>query len=157
MLSQYTIAGPHGPVLLSVPLQRTSKRGWYRDVQIAYGENWQKDHWKSIEAAYGRAPFFIYYNYRFKRILDTEFRTLYELNLALFEELMLILELPEKLDLDHSSPCKYFEKKEVDIRSYPQVFEDRNGFNNSVFVLDLLFNIGPEASDYLIDNYSIEA
>jgi len=32
---------------------------------------------------------------------------------------------------------------------YPQVFADRQPFTDRVSVIDLLFNIGPEAAEYL--------
>ena len=36
-----------------------------------------------------------------------------------------------------------------DFPAYPQVFEDRHGFIPNLSVLDLLFNEGPSARDYL--------
>lgn len=44
-----------------------------------------------------------------------------------------------------------FVEKEYDalIPRYPQVFEDRNGFQQRVTVLDLIFNLGPQALAHL--------
>ena len=40
-------------------------------------------------------------------------------------------------------------KSELKFPPYPQVFEDRFGFVPNLSILDLLFNLGPEALNYL--------
>ena len=40
-------------------------------------------------------------------------------------------------------------KKIKKFKSYTQVFQDRNKFQSDLSILDLLFNLGPESSDYL--------
>ena len=43
----------------------------------------------------------------------------------------------------------YKKKSEIKVERYHQTFEDKNGFINDLCVLDLIFNYGPNAIDYL--------
>ncbi len=56
------IAGAMGPLELSIPVSRA--RGGFGktgQVVICYRENWALKHWRAIQSAYGKAPFFPYY------------------------------------------------------------------------------------------------
>jgi hypothetical protein len=44
---------------------------------------------------------------------------------------------------------KQKKKSEIKVERYHQTFEDKNGFINDLCVLDLIFNYGPNAIDYL--------
>jgi hypothetical protein len=39
------------------------------------------------------------------------------------------------------------------LKSYPQVFDTKFGFLSDLSILDLIFNLGPEAYTYLIGKY----
>ena len=59
------IYGANGPLTLSVPVNKKhNQKILVRDVDIDYSLNWQKVHWKAIESAYNRSPFFLYYKDR---------------------------------------------------------------------------------------------
>ncbi|MDP5043405.1 MAG: WbqC family protein, partial [Leeuwenhoekiella sp.] len=53
----------------------------------------------------------------------------------------------------HKIDLRYFangkRKNKIDLPQYRQVFEEKNGFIPYLTVLDLLFNLGPEALTYL--------
>ena len=61
-LSQFEIVTAQGLLKLSVPTVKTTRKGAYTDVQISNESNWQIEHWRSIENAYQKSPFFIFYN-----------------------------------------------------------------------------------------------
>ena len=54
-----------------------------------------------------------------------------------------------KDNLTDLSNLSYKKKSEIKVERYNQTFEDKNGFINDLCVLDLIFNYGPNAIDYL--------
>ena len=54
-----------------------------------------------------------------------------------------------KDNLTDLSNLSYKKKSEIKVERYHQTFEDKNGFINDLCVLDLIFNYGPNAIDYL--------
>ena len=57
--------------------------------------------------------------------------------------------IEKKDNLTDLSNLSYKKKSEVKVERYHQTFEDKNGFINDLCVLDLIFNYGPNAVDYL--------
>ena len=55
------IAGPDGPVDLSIPLEKASSHAEIRDLRISDHGHWRHHHWNAIRSAYGHSPFFEYY------------------------------------------------------------------------------------------------
>src|ERR1035437_8256026 len=55
------IMSPNGEQMLVVPLKSRTERIITRDIRISYNDNWQKLHWRSLEAAYRRSAYFEYY------------------------------------------------------------------------------------------------
>lgn len=149
-LSQYCIAGAQGVLKLSVPTQKQSRKGNYDNVRIENGERWQLEHWRSIEAAYRKSPFFIYYDYKIKPIFDTKFDLLIDFNKALLERLIECLKTDQNAIYNMTEPVSYNEVKESECNVYPQVFDERSGFQTNMSLLDVLFNLGPETLDYLL-------
>lgn len=156
-----TIANANGLQTLSIPVvggrgQKTN----YNEVQICYAENWQHQHWQSIISAYHSAPFFEHYAPYFEPLYKKETKGLFDFNLDIlrllvrFCKLDLAIYLTEayekgsngKQDIRlHFSPQNLIENAP----SYHQVFQDKNGFFPQVSVLDLIFNEGPMAGEYL--------
>ena len=65
------VQGPHGVTRLTVPV-RESRRGLpVRQVRIDDYPRWPRDHWRTLEAAYRKAPFFDHYAGGFEKILGT--------------------------------------------------------------------------------------
>src|SRR5688572_5468492 len=65
---------------LIVPL--TSKHGkvMIKDVRIDYGQKWLNNHWRTLQSAYGNAPFYEYYSEDLKKVLFTRHEFLFDLN-----------------------------------------------------------------------------
>jgi hypothetical protein len=113
-------------------------------VRINYNENWIRDHKHAWQTAYGKSPFFEYYDYRFWSILDAQpvmlSDLIYPWNQLLFAQLGLN---------SFESTSKEIQQNIIQIKPYPQVFDVKFGFRSEVSGIDLLFNQGPLAKEYL--------
>jgi hypothetical protein len=155
------IYSPNGVQLLNIPIKH-SKNSFQKtkDVKIENDFNWQKQHFKSLEAAYRSSPFFEYFEDDIRPIFTKKHEFLMDLNLLTFA---LVSEcLGVKFETLHTT--EYFKevngvrdyrtlangKKDASLfKPYTQVFEEKAGFLNNLSVLDLLFNEGRYALDYL--------
>lgn len=162
------IAGPNGIQRLTVPVLKGKKQhSIIRDIRISYDFDWQRIHWISLCSVYRSSPFFEYFEDDFEPFYTKRFDFLYDLNLELFELLIQIfkLEVPishtedfEKLHdegtVDYRSKIlpgkdQIIDKEQFNSPIYHQVFQDRTGFHPNMSIIDLLFNTGPKALDYL--------
>lgn len=133
-------AGPHGLQQFSIPLVGESKRGTVADLRISYAEKWQNHLINALRTAYGKSPFYEYYDYKLEPLLKTSYDHLLDLNSALIRMMADAFKLkidirlseadPELVPVNHASG------------SYYQVFSDRNGFIPQLSLLDYLFNEG---------------
>ena len=145
--SRYAIAGPNNIQTLSVPVVHGGSR-LLTDTAISAQNPWVKEHIRAITTAYGNAPFFEFYDYRVLPLLSTETVSLKSLIFHSIECLHSQLQCPVPLVFVDEW---IFREPEIIAPAYPQVFEDRHGFRPDVSALDLLFNLGPETSDYWDD------
>ena len=157
--SRALIAGPNGTQILNVPVKRK-----VREIQhcfISYDEDWVKGHIKALESAYAKSPFYEVLMPDIAALLKEKPTSLWELNLgtlALFErwldvdrkwELSKRFELEARgLDLRNLSPKM---ESTLQFAPYPQVFQEKNGFQNNLSALDLFFNLGRSSWDYLTE------
>jgi len=221
-----TIYGANGKLDLIVPIEKSkgSERKIMKDCRISYSGPWQKLHWRSLESAYRRSPYFEYYEDELAPYYEKKTEFLVDWNEMLQEKICKLLHLDVKwgktekfekeypgiVDLrSHFDPNKmrnadchgrglprndnYTEGAEeiqnADCRgrglprndthkessektqniqhstilstegsakvdniqhsSYTQVFGTRHGFIPDLSIVDLLFNTGPEATQYL--------
>lgn len=147
-LSQYLIVTDKGLQKLSIPTTKSTRKGKYEDVRISYAEPWQRNHWRSIENAYRKAPFFMYYDYKLRPLFEEKLDSLLEFNLRTLEFGLNCLRLDYKIEYD-AEPKKYLGDAYEYVQPYPQVFDTKNGFVPGGCFLDILFNLGPETTDYL--------
>ena len=157
------IYSPTGVQLLNIPIKhsRTSHQKT-KDIQIENDFDWQKQHFKSLEAAYRSSPFFEYFEDDFVPFFEKKHQFLMDLNLEALE----IISKCMRMKFDFETTNEYFHevdpnefldyrflvngKKDPSVfESYTQVFDDKFGFINNLSVLDLLFNEGKFTVDYL--------
>lgn len=164
------IATPEGPLLLNIPIKHTSKgqRGErervhqkYSEVQIENSFQWQREHWKSIQIAYRTSPFFEYYEDDFAPLYEKKHTHLMEFNLEAFSVLKNILRPDIPIDFTevyHKAPENLIDfRRLANAKSnstfqptpYVQVQEKHHGFLPNLSVIDLIFNEGPQALNYL--------
>jgi len=153
---------------LSIPLKKgKNEQQSIRNVEIAYVENWQKNHWASIVSAYNNAPFFEHYKHLVQPFYTKQFEFLFDFNFELLKTLLEILGISQSPKLTDSfqkeasgelkdfrnqiNPRQFMEKEDSNFTplKYSQVFEEKNGFIPNLSILDLIFCTGPQASHYL--------
>lgn len=155
------IYSPNGIQLLNIPVKHTREAHQKtKEIKLETAFDWQKQHFKSLEAAYRSSPFFEYFEDAIMPIFEKKHTFLMDLNL----ETMAIVSKCLGLDFKYEKTEEYF-KEVIDMKDfrcfangkkdkstfevYPQVFEEKSGFLNNLSVLDLLFNEGRYALDYL--------
>jgi len=162
------IYSPNGIQLLNIPVKHCNeKHQKYKDVKIENDFGWQKNHFKSLEAAYRTSPFFEYFEDDFRPFFEKKHRFLLDLNLETFELVNNALgislqpnstteffhEVPEKADFRSLVNGK---KDDTQVEQYTQVFHQKHGFIGNLSILDLLFNEGRHAVSYLKSNKLIQ-
>lgn len=158
------IYGANGKLLLNIPIKHTGNKSnhqKFRDVRIENEFPWQKQHWKSLESVYRTSPFFEFYEDDFHPLYHKKFDFLMDFNLRCFELAMesLQIELPVEKTTEYflhpegmingRSLIVAKKKNPPQLEPYPQVFQDKYGFLNDLSIVDLLFNEGPNAANYL--------
>ena len=159
------IYGANGKLLLSVPVIHSQKnRKIFKDIKISYDKDWLSHHWKSIEISYRSSPFFEYFEDKLICLYKKKEKYLVDFNLKsiniLFEILQIDLEyeFTNSYQENYSSISDYrinsenFNSNEIKIDKYTQVFQSKHGFINNLSVLDLIFNEGPNAINFLKTN-----
>lgn len=154
------IYGPNGKLKLTIPIthQKAQLHQKENEVQIAFVSAWQKQHWKSLCAAYRSSPYFEFYEADIHPFYTNKTALLLEFNLALLEKIMALIEFPFKYELISWDPSLHYrmdglieakKKKVLNLLPYHQVFQNKFGFIENLSILDLLFNLGPNTLDYL--------
>lgn len=158
-----TILGANGTQDLIVPIKNRNSKIRMKDIEIANDENWQKNHWKSIESAYRKSPFFEYYEHDLIPFYSTKkYTNLVAFNTELVTKINQLLNLNIELhftddyflrtalDMDYRTAISPKNKQLVfNQKEYIQVFSDKLGFNPNLSIVDLLFNEGPNSLNYL--------
>ncbi len=155
------IYSPNGIQLLNIPVKHSKEiHQKTKDVRIENDFDWQKQHFKSLNAAYRSSPFFEYFEDDIRPIFEKKHDFLMDFNI----ETIAIVSNCLRMNLNYQETTEYFHlatdfkdyrslvngKKEVTIiESYTQVFDNKHGFINNLSILDLLFNEGRYALDYL--------
>ena len=155
------IYSPNGIQLLNIPIKHSkTAHQKTKEVQLETAFDWQKQHFKSLEAAYRTSPFFEYFEDDIRPIFEKKHDFLMDLNF----ETMSVVSKCLGLEFDYNETTEYFHevtdkidfrnlvngKKDVsEFTSYTQVFGEKHGYLNNLSILDLLFNEGRYALDYL--------
>jgi len=146
------IMGPNGKLILTIPtIKLNPNEREYENIKLSYSESWLKQHWKSFESSYRRSIYFEYYEDKFRDLYDRpKFEHLWEFNFELINRIGGILKLNKEFTLnkDEESPkmVSYALKNK---KEYAQVFSNKHAFEPNLSVLDLIFNTGPQAIQYL--------
>ena len=157
------IATANGRERLSIPLRKGKNAQMpIREVEISYDQNWQKQHWGAITAAYSKAPFFEFYAADLEILYQRKEKWLFDWNYAILDFLDAAWQLsinwqlttsyqkmypPEIQDLrgqlSLQNPPEIIQYYAETVR-YTQVFQEKHGFIPNLSSLDLLFCTGPE-------------
>jgi hypothetical protein len=154
------ISTANGKKILTVPLANRHGKLFTKDVVVEPGTQWRNNHWRTIESAYRKAPFFDHYSDELKNILYRGHEKLVDLNIELLSFCLRNIGLhrtisasvsyeqnPNSAISDYRSLIS--DKKPFMLRSfyrpipYYQVFG--NEFVSNVSVIDLLLCEGPQS------------
>lgn len=158
------IYGANGRLTLNIPIKHLHIPGVkhhqkYRDVKTEDSFNWQKQHWKSLKSAYQTSPFFEFYEDDLFPLFHTEAKFLMDFNYRCFDLVCECLQL----DIEYQKTYEFVKavedmldkrdlinaKIQCEVKVYNQVFQEKKGFLHDLSILDLIFNEGPNAVNYL--------
>ncbi len=164
------ICTDQGKHMLTIPIQHVGGaqgRQKYKEVKLDRTYSWQRQHWRTLETAYRTSPFFEFYEDDIVDLFKDPTDYLLDFNLKSIEILCNCLELstPQEKTINYTKAVNndlvdgrflVNAKKELfhPQEQYTQVFGSKHGFVANTSMLDLLFNEGPNALNYL-KNYNL--
>ena len=156
------IYGANGKLNLIIPVIKSNNYTPINKKKIDYFENWQKTHWKSLESCYRTSPYFEFYEFQIKKIYNNRYIYLSEFNIELHKVILILLNIKKDIIvtdkyqdswgetyLDFRNKINPKIKSDYLSNEYSQVFQEKYGFMSNISILDLLFNHGPEAINFL--------
>lgn len=150
---------------LAVPVQHGTRHQPIRDLRIDNEQPWQTHHWRTIQASYGKAPFFEYYAPDFEIILRKNQSFLLDLNLELLTLCLKLLGVGTPINLTECyekipPPGLFDARSRINPRNgpgkhlfyHPEPYMQNFGQNfvPNLSIIDLLFCQGPDACQYLV-------
>lgn len=153
-----------GVEMLIVPLTAKHGKVLIKDIRIDQSKKWQNNHWRTIESAYRKAPYYEYYADDLRNVLYHDHDFLFDLNFDLLSFCLKSIRFTPSIAVTDSyekvPPPLVFDlrsqinpKKPASDRefykpvSYYQVFG--SGFAENLSLIDLLFCEGPRAGSLL--------
>ena len=153
------IATANGIQSLSVPVETpVTGKCLTKDIRISDHGNWRHIHWNALVSAYGMSPFFEYYEDDFALFYKQKNQFLFDFNEQLRSVVCELLDIYPKVNFSavfHPDVLNDYRETirpkhpGIDNTFYPQpyyqVFREKHGFLPNLSIIDLLFNMGPEA------------
>ena len=156
------IYGSNGKLQLSIPVIHSQKdRQKYRDIKIFNSEKWQLVHLRSLEAAYRTSPYFEFYEDDIQHLFSKKYDYLLDFNMKCLDVVCECLQIDLKTNktvayektisskIDFRDLVNSRKEAQFEFDLYTQVFGDKYGFISNLSILDLLFNEGTNALNYL--------
>jgi hypothetical protein len=162
------ILSPNGIQPLIIPVVHDDRtRKPMEEIRISYDHPWQRQHWRSIEAAYRRSAFFEFYQDDFEPFYRERFEFLMDFNSGLLKLVLQWLGMKNELKTteifvpyhahDRQDKRTFYNsgtpENAPNHQAYPQVFSSKYGFVNGLSIIDLIFCVGPASGEYLKKEY----
>lgn len=152
--TRITILGANRMIQLSIPVRKHPKGSRTSEIEIDYIQKWQNQHWRSIQSAYGKSPFFEFYKSELEVLFSASPKFLIEFTVPILQwiqkqfipkgslSVKMSLESDEKNGLSLLPLPGLADKvNEISEPEYQQVFG--NEFVPRLSILDALFCNGP--------------
>jgi WbqC-like protein family len=131
------------------------------EIEIDYAHRWVLPYWRTLQTAYNRTPYFLYYADPLRDTLESRPTTLWELNERLLRLLLgwiapqLPVQATESWQLEHADDVldrrNFYEPQtppdRMRVPPYPQAFGAT--FVAGLSILDMLFALGPGTAAFL--------
>jgi hypothetical protein len=158
------ILGSNKTEMLVIPVIDGNKKILIKDLKIDFSQRWDINHWRTMNAAYGKSPFYEFYSDYFKSIYEKKHSFLWDFN---FEILTMCLKL---LRINKTIRQTSYYEKEVNSTVFDarNLISPKNKSNSSKFyqtspyqqnfgnefvpnlsIIDLLFCRGNQALEIL--------
>ena len=148
---------------LSIPVLKGSSKNKTKitEIEIDYSQKWYNVHWRTIQAAYGRAPYFEFYSDYIKEVYERQPKFLFELNIDLLRLYFKLLKVNKPLQFtaayNETAPDNVVDLRNkihpkiypdnLHVKPYTQVFGKQ--FVPELSIIDLLFTQGPASLSHL--------
>ena len=152
-----------GVVPLSIPILKGNSKDKtiITEIEIAYSQKWFNVHWRTLQAAYGRAPYFEFYGDYIQQVYERQPKYLFELNVELLKLYLKLLRINKPLNFTDTyqseAPANVLDLRNrihpkiipdnLHVKPYTQVFGKQ--FVPELSIIDLLFTQGPASHLYL--------
>ena len=159
-----SIASAQGKLDLIIPVRKPNGNHTETgEIIIDYSQKWQNNHWRAIESAYNKSPYFLYCSDALKDLIYSNTESLLDFNSNLLRFFLNFFKLSKNIsytrsyapaDPDHDLRKRLDPKGKMifskeDFPVYYQVFSDRLPFLPNLSILDLAVNEGPYGVEYL--------
>lgn len=145
---RFEIADTRGRLMLTIPIAKPAPGSRWVDVELSDHGRWQETMPTALESAYGRTPFFEFYADRLLPLISGARggERLIDFAAAFDHAVCKILGFTDHEIVYSADAIPNCERLILPaIGSYWQVRADRLGFIPDLSILDLIFNLGPEA------------
>lgn len=152
---RFSIADTRGRIDITIPVSRPSGARTWNEILVSDHGNWDRTLPIALESAYGRTPFFEFYIDRLRPVLTyQQGMSISELCLQtdrvvrdiLAHPTVIVDKCPEHVDNFTQLSFKNYTEPQ---KAYWQIRDAELGFLPGLSILDLIFNLGPEAQLYL--------
>jgi len=158
------ILSPNGVQSLIVPVVHQNRfRTAVKDIRIANDFSWQRQHWRSLCAAYRRSAYFEFYQDDMVSFYEKKFEFIFDFNMELLQFLLEQLMIKRTIGFtsefqdpninsqdNFCGQCNtgspFVSGNEI---KYPQVFSYKEDFVSGLSIVDLLFSMGPSSGKYI--------
>lgn len=158
----------NGTLPLIIPVGRKGKTTHIWEKSASRTHRWKEIHWRSIYHAYRNSAYFAYYEDSFRSFFETSTKELVEL---LIDSINISCKCIGTSLILHKTKS-YLDTEEFD-RDYREEFSNKNreiavwfnpipyyqvfgDFKPGLSILDLIFNIGPESRELLLNSINEE-
>jgi hypothetical protein len=160
------ILSANGVLDLNIPVAHTREKEVIAGTRINYSHRWQNIHWRAITSAYRNSPYFEFFESEIHALYSNRTEFLFDYNLHQLRALFKILKIEKQIsftteyhnhptgvkDLRSLHPKKTVPHPDVShilAKPYYQTFSNKFPFAPNLSILDVIFNTGLGALEYL--------